>query len=63
MIYLSAALFGAGSLVAALAGNFTVLIAGRTIQGVGGGGLIALTEVGRAQDLDAVCVFRGSSPC
>ncbi|CAK7268917.1 hypothetical protein SEPCBS57363_003337 [Sporothrix epigloea] len=45
MIYIMVGFFAAGSLVAALANNFTVLIAGRTIQGVGGGGLIALTEV------------------
>ncbi|CAK7235468.1 hypothetical protein SCUCBS95973_009280 [Sporothrix curviconia] len=45
MIYLMVVLFAAGSLVAALANNFTVLIVGRTIQGAGGGGLIALTEV------------------
>ncbi|EPE05429.1 mfs transporter [Ophiostoma piceae UAMH 11346] len=45
MIYLMVIFFAAGSLIGALAGNFTVLIAGRTIQGVGGGGIIALTEV------------------
>lgn len=45
MIYLASALFAAGSLIAALANNFTVVLVGRTIQGVGGGGLIALTEV------------------
>ncbi|CAK7272979.1 hypothetical protein SEPCBS119000_005409 [Sporothrix epigloea] len=45
MIYLMIVFFAAGSLVAALSNNFTILIAGRTIQGVGGGGLIALTEV------------------
>ena len=45
MIYLMVVFFAAGSLIGALAGNFTVLIAGRTIQGVGGGGIIALTEV------------------
>ncbi|CAK7209612.1 hypothetical protein SBRCBS47491_000502 [Sporothrix bragantina] len=45
MIYLMIIFFAAGSLVAALANNFSVLIAGRTIQGVGGGGLVALTEV------------------
>jgi MFS family permease len=45
MIYLAIILFAAGSLVAALAGNFSVIIAGRTIQGLGGGGLIALTEM------------------
>jgi MFS family permease len=45
MVYLSIIFFAAGSLLGALAGNFTVLIAGRTIQGIGGGGLTALTEV------------------
>ncbi|KAL8302079.1 hypothetical protein RB597_002453 [Gaeumannomyces tritici] len=45
LIYGTLVLFLAGSLVSALANNFTVLIAGRTIQGVGGGSLIALTEV------------------
>ncbi|KAJ0115846.1 hypothetical protein J7T55_004015 [Diaporthe amygdali] len=45
LIYLSSVLFAAGSLVAALAGNFSVVLAGRTIQGVGGGGILALTEV------------------
>jgi MFS family permease len=28
-----------------LAGNFTIVLVGRTIQGVGGGGIIALTEI------------------
>ncbi|KAM7185636.1 putative mfs multidrug transporter protein [Naviculisporaceae sp. PSN 640] len=45
MIYVASALFAAGSLIAALANNFTLVLVGRTIQGVGGGGLIALTEV------------------
>lgn len=45
LIYVTSALFAAGSLVAALANNFTVILVGRTIQGVGGGGLLALTEV------------------
>ncbi|KAL1897369.1 hypothetical protein Sste5346_004105 [Sporothrix stenoceras] len=45
MIYLMVIFFAAGSLIAALAKNFSVLIAGRTIQGIGGGGLVALTEV------------------
>jgi MFS family permease len=45
LIYVSIALFAAGSLIGALAGNFTVLLAGRTIQGIGGGGIIVLTEV------------------
>ncbi|OIW26169.1 MFS general substrate transporter [Coniochaeta ligniaria NRRL 30616] len=45
VIYWAILLFGAGSLIGALAGNFTVLLVGRTIQGVGGGGIIVLTEV------------------
>lgn len=31
--------------MAAVAKNFTVLIVGRTLQGVGGGGVIALNEI------------------
>lgn len=45
LIYVSLALFLAGSIVCALADNFTVLLAGRCIQGVGGGGIISLTEI------------------
>ncbi|KAB5578466.1 major facilitator superfamily transporter [Coniochaeta sp. 2T2.1] len=45
MVYWSILLFGAGSLIGGLAGNFTVLLVGRTIQGVGGGGITVLTEV------------------
>lgn len=45
MIYLAIGCFAAGSLIAAIAGNFTVVIAGRVIQGLGGGSLITLTEV------------------
>lgn len=37
--------FTLGSTVAAIAKNFTVLIVGRTLQGVGGGGVIALNEI------------------
>ncbi|KAL4934789.1 hypothetical protein BDV06DRAFT_229450 [Aspergillus oleicola] len=37
--------FTAGSIIAALAQNLTVLLTGRCIQGIGGGGIIALTEV------------------
>ncbi|KAK1470575.1 major facilitator superfamily transporter [Colletotrichum cuscutae] len=45
LVYVSALLFATGSIVGALANNFHVVIAGRTIQGVGGGGILALTEV------------------
>jgi MFS family permease len=37
-------IFLAGSLVSALAPNMLTLIIGRAIQGVGGGGLFALTQ-------------------
>lgn len=36
--------FVAGSLVGALAGNMTVLIIGRAVQGIGGGGLMLLAQ-------------------
>lgn len=45
MILFALTFFTAGAIVCALAGNFTVLLVGRTIQGVGGGGIIALTYV------------------
>ena len=45
MIYVSAAFFLAGAIIAALANNFTVILVGRSIQGVGGGGIICLTEM------------------
>jgi len=45
LIYVCAAFFAAGAIIAALANDFTVIIVGRAIQGTGGGGLIALTEV------------------
>ena len=34
-----------GSLIGALAENFTTLLTGRSIQGLGGGGIISLTEI------------------
>lgn len=37
--------FTVGSIVAAVAKNFTVLIVGRTLQGVGGGGVVALNGI------------------
>ncbi|KAF2874973.1 major facilitator superfamily domain-containing protein [Massariosphaeria phaeospora] len=45
LIYVSLVFFTAGSIAAALANNFTVILVGRSIQGVGGGGIIALTEI------------------
>ena len=45
MVLLALAFFTAGAIISALAHNFTVLLVGRSIQGVGGGGIIALTYV------------------
>ncbi|KAF2754290.1 MFS general substrate transporter [Pseudovirgaria hyperparasitica] len=45
LIYVSLVLFLAGSIVAAVANNFTVILVGRSIQGTGGGGIIVLTEI------------------
>lgn len=45
MILGSLVLFGVGAIIAALAKNFTVILVGRSVQGIGGGGVIALTEI------------------
>jgi EmrB/QacA subfamily drug resistance transporter len=44
IIYAAILIFLAGSVVSALAPNMLVLIAGRMVQGVGGGGLFALAQ-------------------
>ncbi len=38
-------LFTLGAILAGVANGFTLLLVGRSIQGIGGGGLIALTEI------------------
>ncbi|KAL8846330.1 MAG: hypothetical protein Q9221_008570 [Calogaya cf. arnoldii] len=45
MILTALVFFLIGAIVAAVARNFPVLLAGRSLQGIGGGGLIALTEI------------------
>ncbi|TDZ40242.1 Efflux pump FUS6 [Colletotrichum spinosum] len=45
LVYVSAFFFAVGSIIGAVAGNFQVVIVGRTVQGVGGGGILALCEV------------------
>ncbi|WEW59306.1 hypothetical protein PRK78_004775 [Emydomyces testavorans] len=45
LILTAIAFFFTGSLVAGLSNNFTQMLVGRSIQGVGGGGLIALSEI------------------
>ncbi|KAJ5698693.1 hypothetical protein N7462_000698 [Penicillium macrosclerotiorum] len=45
MILIAILFFCIGAIVAAVGHNFTYMLVGRTIQGVGGGGIIALSEV------------------
>lgn len=46
MILLSLALFGVGAILAAVAKNtMTLILVGRSIQGIGGGGVLVLTEI------------------
>lgn len=45
MIMVGLVFFVAGAIVAATSPNFEVLLVGRSLQGIGGGGLIALTEI------------------
>lgn len=45
VLLLAVVLFTVGAIVAALAKNVAGLLAGRVIQGIGGGGIISLTEV------------------
>ena len=45
MIMISLIFFCVGAIIAAIANNFTYMLIGRSIQGVGGGGLISLSEV------------------
>src|SRR5205807_5890403 len=44
MMLLAIGLFIAGSALCAAAPNMAILIAGRTLQGVGGGGIVPLTQ-------------------
>lgn len=45
MIITGLVFFLIGAIVCAVANNFGTLLVGRSIQGIGGGGLIALTEI------------------
>lgn len=44
-IFVALVFFAVGAIIAAVAGNFTVILVGRSLQGIGAGGIIALTEV------------------
>lgn len=45
MVLLALVFFTVGAILAAVAKDFTMLLAGRTVQGIGGGGIIVLTEI------------------
>lgn len=45
LILASALFFAVGSIVAAVATNFTMMLVGRSIQGIGGGGILTLGEI------------------
>lgn len=45
LVLLSMIFFGVGAIVAAVANNFTTILVGRSLQGIGGGGIIVLTEI------------------
>lgn len=45
LVIVSSLLFAVGSIVAAVATNFAMLIIGRSIQGIGGGGILTLGEI------------------
>ncbi|MCJ1284408.1 hypothetical protein MMC26_003740 [Xylographa opegraphella] len=45
LVLVSLVLFTVGAIVAAVAQNFTVLLVGRSIQGIGGGGITVLSEI------------------
>ncbi|KAI9660131.1 MAG: hypothetical protein M1821_001483 [Bathelium mastoideum] len=45
LVLISMVLFGVGAIVTAVANNFDVILTGRSLQGIGGGGIIVLTEI------------------
>jgi MFS family permease len=45
LLYIALAFFAVGALLAGISNNFTMMLVGRSLQGVGGGGIIALTEI------------------
>ncbi len=45
MVLISLVFFLVGAIIGAVAKNFTYMLVGRTIQGIGGGGIMTLTEI------------------
>lgn len=65
LLFPSLLLFTAGTGICCAAHNFAVMLAGRCVQGIGGGGIITLSQVGKlhlSQSSDANEQHRSSSP-
>lgn len=45
LVYVALTFFTVGAIIAALAKDFTTMLVGRSLQGVGAGGIISLTEI------------------
>ncbi len=45
LVFVALTFFTVGAIIAALSKNFTVMLVGRSLQGIGAGGIISLTEV------------------
>ncbi|KAI8959792.1 MFS general substrate transporter [Daldinia sp. FL1419] len=45
LLILSSILFVVGAIICAVARNFTIMLLGRSVQGIGGGGILALGEI------------------
>ncbi|KAJ5475214.1 hypothetical protein N7539_008280 [Penicillium diatomitis] len=45
LVLIALLFFCVGAIIAAIGNNFTYMLVGRTIQGIGGGGIIALSEI------------------
>jgi predicted MFS family arabinose efflux permease len=60
LVLASSLFFAVGSIVAAVATNFTMMLVGRSIQGIGGGGIMTLGEI-LVTDLVPLSV-RGGKP-
>jgi MFS family permease len=45
LVFVALTFFTVGAIIAAVSNNFTVMLVGRSLQGVGAGGMISLTEV------------------
>jgi MFS family permease len=45
LVLVSIAFFAVGIIIASVANNFTVILVGRSIQGIGGGGVVVMTQV------------------